>query len=94
MPHPENIFYSKHGERRRQSLGLRYAAVREALREGDVIETYPDTGRGSSYLLLHWIGSAPLHVVAADKEDFTVIITVYDPRTEPDEWTDHYRRRR
>lgn len=94
MPYPEHIFYSHHGERRRQELGLRYAAVEEALRNGEVIETYPDTGRGPSYLLLYWIDGTPLHVVAADKEEFTIIITVYDPRTEPDEWTDHYSRRR
>lgn len=94
MPYPENIFYSDHGERRRQSLGVRHAAIQNALREGEVIETYPDTGRGPSYLLLQWIGNTPLHVVAADKGGFTIIITVYDPRTEPNEWTGNYSQRR
>lgn len=94
MPYPENVFYSNHGEHRRQQLALRYSAVQEALREGEIIETYPDTGRGPSYLLLYWIGDVPIHVVAADKEGFTIIITVYDPRTEPDEWTNDYSQRR
>lgn len=94
MPYPQNFFFSNHGERRRQQLSLRRAAVREALREGNVIETYPDTGRGSSYLLLHWIEGAPVHVVAADKEGFTAVVTVYDPRTEPEEWTDDFSQRR
>ncbi len=93
MPYPNNVFYSEHGERRRQNLGVREPQIQEALREGDTIETYPDTGRGPSYLLLHWIGDAPIHVVAADKDGFTVIVTVYDPRTEPDEWTDDYSQR-
>jgi hypothetical protein len=93
MPYPENVFHTDHGESRRQELGLRESQVQEALREGDVIETYPDTGRGPSYLLLHWIGEAPVHVVAADKDGFTLIVTVYDPRTEPDEWTDDYSQR-
>jgi hypothetical protein len=93
MPHPENVFFSEHGERRRQQLGVRGSHIEEALRKREIIETYPDTGRGSSYLLLHWIGEAPIHVVAADKEGFTLIITVYDPRSEPDEWTDDYSQR-
>lgn len=94
MPYPDNIFYSDHGEKRRQRLGVRTSHVRDALQDGTTIETYPDTGRGPSYLLLHWIGDAPIHVVAADKDGFTIIVTVYDPRTEPDTWTDNYSQRR
>lgn len=67
--------------------------VEAALRGGNVIETYPDTGRGTSYLVAHWIEDRPIHVVAADKGEETIVITVYDPRSEPGEWTDHYMKR-
>jgi hypothetical protein len=71
------------------------ADVRAALRDGEIIERYEDTGRGPSYLLLHWIDNRPLHVVAADKakEEKTVVVTLYDPQTRADKWTDDYRRR-
>lgn len=98
MPFPDAIEYSTHGAQKR--LYHRYSRedVRQALRHGTVIEQYPDTGRGESYLLLHWIDERPIHVVAADKEDGagfrTIIITVYDPRTEPQEWSDDFRERR
>ncbi|PSQ95988.1 MAG: hypothetical protein BRD55_08030 [Bacteroidetes bacterium SW_9_63_38] len=59
MPHPENVFFSDHGEHRRRQLGVREPEIEEALREGTMIEPYPDTGRGPSYLLLHGTGEAP-----------------------------------
>lgn len=89
----ETIFYSNHGERRRQRLGVRHRQIQGALREGDVIETFPDAGRGLSTLLLHWIGEDPLHVVAEDREQLTLLVTVYDPRTVPDAWIDNYSQR-
>ena len=87
------MFFSDHGEHRRHQLGVREPQIEEALRESEIIETYPDTGRSPSYLLLHWTDEAPIHVVAADKEGFTLIVTVYDSSTEPDEWTNDYSQR-
>lgn len=90
---PENIFYSTPGERRRQRLGVHPRQIQDALREGDVIATFPDAGRKPSDLLLYWIGDRPLHVVVEDRAECTVLVTVYDPRTVPDEWTDDYSQR-
>jgi len=38
----------------------------------------------------------PLHVVASDDDEaeVTTVITVYDPRTQPEKWTDDYETRR
>ena len=95
MPYPESIEYSLHGAERRVEHNYTRADVRAALRDGEVIERYEDTGRGPSYLLLYWIDNHPLHVVAADKakEEKTVVVTLYDPQTRADKWTDDYRRR-
>ena len=93
MSQPENIFCYTHGEHRRQRLDVPPLQIQDALRDGDVIETFPDAGRKPSTLLLHWIGDDPLHVVVEDRTDFTVLVTVYDPRTVPDEWTDEYSQR-
>ena len=99
MPFPGSIKYSSHARKRCLEGGYSHEAVRTALRDGETIEAYPDTGRGTSYLLLHWIEGRPVHVVAADKEPsseppHTLVITVYDPRTDSDEWTDHFSERR
>lgn len=100
MPQPGNVRYTTHGAQRRLFHGYSREDVRAALREGQVVESYSDTGRGKSYLLLHWTGGRPIHVVAADKpasQDAparTLIITVYDPRTEPEEWTDDFAQRK
>ena len=90
MPYPESIEYSLHGAERRVEQDYTRADVRAALRDGEVIERYEDTGRGPSYLLLHWIDNRPLHVVAADKakEEKTVVArALYDPQTRA-EWMD------
>ena len=100
MPHVENIRYTTHGAQRRLSFGYSREDVRAALLGGECIESYPDTGRGESYLLLHWTAERPMHVVAADKpasEEHparTLIVTVYDPRTEPEEWAEDFTKRR
>ena len=95
MPYPESIEYSPHGAERRIEHGYSRSDVRAAPRDANVIERYAGTGRGPSYLLLHWIEGRPLHVVAADKaeQEKTIIVTLYDPRSRADKWTDDYRQR-
>jgi hypothetical protein len=95
MPYPDSVEYSSHGAKRRIEYGYSRSEVRSALQHGDVIETYDDTGRGPSYLMLHWTETRPVHVVAADKTkpEKTIIITLYDPRSQADKWTDDYRQR-
>lgn len=90
------IEYSTHARQRMFERGLDVEDVEQALHAGEVIEEYPDTGRGASYLILGWSRERPLHVVASDKpaRQVTIVVTLYDPRTDPDEWTSDYRNRR
>jgi hypothetical protein len=57
--------------------------VKEAIRLGKVIETYPENTPYPSVLLLHWSGSRLLHIVVAIDEAYKTkrVITVYEPDT-------------
>jgi hypothetical protein len=52
--------------------------VREVLRRGEVIETYPDDTPDPSRLVMGWRGLRPLHIVVAEDSDHqeSIIITV------------------
>jgi len=57
-----------------------------------IIEEYPDDAPCSSMLILGFLDKTPYHVVVAQCEDHTRIITVYPP--EEDKWVDHKIRRK
>lgn len=68
--------------------------VRQVLQSGEAIEDYPNDLPYPSRLLLGFVGSRPLHVVAADnvRDQETIIITVYEP--DPAQWDASFRNRR
>lgn len=68
--------------------------VRHVLATGEVIEDYPDNRPYPSRLVLGWLASRPIHIVAAEITDSrdTIIITVYEP--DPAHWESGFRRRR
>jgi Domain of unknown function (DUF4258) len=70
------------------------AEVRAVLTTGEDIEEYPDDTPYPGRLVLGWVGTRPLHVVAADnpEDGNTIVITAYEP--EPNQWEAGYRRRR
>ena len=82
-----------HALRRMLHRRISIAEVRHVLDTGEIIESYPDDTPYPSRLVLGWIGSRPLHVVAADNLEGaeTVIITVYEP--DPASWSRDFRRR-
>ncbi len=57
-----------------------FAQIEEALLTCEVLEQYPDTGRGESCLLVGFAGALPIHVVCGWKGNAVVVITVYVPR--------------
>lgn len=67
--------------------------VRQVVAAGETIETYPTDKPLPSRLMLGWIGSRPIHVVAADDASAqeTIIVTVYQPDIE--EWESGFKRR-
>jgi Domain of unknown function (DUF4258) len=81
--------YTTHGDIERQADGLTFSQVEEALINGEILEQYPDTGRGESCLVLGYAGENPIHIVCGWRGDRVAIITVYlpippnfiDPRT-------------
>ncbi|MEW6247147.1 MAG: DUF4258 domain-containing protein [Nitrospirota bacterium] len=66
--------------------------VKDALENGETIETYQNDKPYPSKLVLGWCGKRPLHVVVAENSENQETITVYEP--DPQEWEDGLRRRR
>jgi len=74
--------------------GVTTAEVLQALNTGEWIETYPDDLPYPSRLVLGWLGTRPLHVVAAEETgtNRTIVVTVYEPV--PSRWESGFRKRR
>ena len=74
--------------------GISIDDVRRLLETGEVIEEYPDDVPYPSRLVLGWLESRPIHVVAADNplKAETIVITVYEPDSA--HWEVRFRRRR
>jgi hypothetical protein len=83
--------YSNHGDDERQDENLTLAQVEQTLLGGEILEQYPDTGRGDSCLILGFAGDVPIHVVCGWRGEDLVIITVYIPR--PPKFVDPWTRR-
>lgn len=81
--------YSHHAELERKAEDLTFAQIEQALLSGSVLEQYPDTGRGESYLVVGWAGNIPIHIVCGWRGERVVLITVYIPRPPKfiDPWT-------
>ncbi len=60
--------------------------------DAEVIEDYPNEGRGASCLVLCGISDRPVHVVVS-YPPAPVVITVYWPDSQADEWDEGFRRR-
>ncbi len=81
--------YTQHADAERKADDLTLAEVEQALLNGDILEEYPDTGRGESCLILGFAGEVPIHAVCGWRGDKVVVITVYVPRPPKfsDPWT-------
>ncbi len=83
------LVFSIHAEEERMDEGLTAHAVVTAILNDDILEQYPDTGRGESCLVLGFVDETAVHVVCGWRGDSVVIITMYIP-TPPyfsDPWT-------
>ena len=90
----ERVTWSRHGVVRMQERGITRADVLDGLRDGQVIENYPDDLPYPSALVLGFAGVRPVHVVVAlnTTTPEAHIITVYEPS--PDEFEPDWRTRR
>lgn len=75
----ETYVYTSHADIERQADDLTLMQVEEALLKGEILEQYPDTGRGESCLILGYSSDLPIHMVCGWRGDRVVIITVYIP---------------
>ena len=81
--------FSRHANTERVADQLTFGQIKEALLNGEILENYPDTGRGESCLIVGFSGGVPIHVVCGWMGEQVVIITVYNPRLPKfiDPWT-------
>lgn len=88
------VVSSGHALRRTFERAIGEEAVREVVRSGREIASYPDDRPYPSILLLGFDGERPLHVVVGvvAEQKRCVVITCYEPS--PDLWDEHFTRRR
>lgn len=88
----KKLIFRTHAVERMFQRSIRVEEVRGALKNGEIIESYPDDLPYPSYLLLGWADKRPLHVVAADiSYNESIIITVYEPDLR--RWSSDFKRR-
>ena len=75
----DQYVYTYHTDIERRADELTFAQVEEALLNGEILEQYPDTGRGESCLVVGFSGDTPIHAVCGWRGDKVVLITVYIP---------------
>jgi hypothetical protein len=94
----EHVFYSKHAlfEMEAEEFGkISDHEVDEAIRAGQIIESYPNDKPYPSMLIYgRTEKNRPIHIVCAYniEESMTIVITVYHP--DPQKWTDFSIRRK
>ena len=74
------FIFSTHADQEAADEAIDIAEVRSALLNGELLESYPDTGRGESCLVLGFVDRRPIHVVCGWRREAVLIITVYIPR--------------
>jgi len=70
---------SLHAEIEAEADNLDIAQIVEAILNGEVLETYEDTGRGESCLIVGFSEQIPIHVVCGLSGENVIIVTVYIP---------------
>lgn len=93
-PRSPRTVFRVHALQRMFERGIRVEDVFAVLETGKVIEDYPSGEPFPSRLLLGWLGTRPLHVVAAQNPSTgdRVIITAYEP--DPERWEPGFQRRK
>ncbi len=72
--------FTLHGDQERKNDNLTITEVEEALLSGQIIEQYPDMGRGKSCLTVGFTKQGkPIHIVCGEMDNELAIITVYIP---------------
>lgn len=85
----DQYVYTYHAEIERKADELTFVQIEEALLDGEILERYPNTGRGESCLIVGFAKSVPIHAVCGWHGEKITLITVYIPRPPKfiDPWT-------
>lgn len=75
----EEYVYTSHADIERKADDLTLLQVEDALLNGQILEQYPDTGRGESCLVLGFSGELPIHIVCGWRGEQIALITIYIP---------------
>ena len=75
----DDYVYTSHADLERKADDLTLKQVETALLDGQILERYPDTGRGESCLVLGYADNIPIHIVCGWRGDQVAVITVYIP---------------
>ncbi len=88
------LVFRLHAVRRMFQRQISEYDLRNVLATGEVIESYPDDTPYPSRLILGWNDERPLHIAVADneKEEETIVITVYEPDSK--HWEEGFRKRK
>lgn len=89
-----NLRFSRHAYRRMLERRIPVQAVTEAIRSGEVIESYPGAHPLPCNLVLHEVPEGPLHVLVAENRAAHAIIVVTVYRPDLGRWYEGFRRRR
>jgi hypothetical protein len=90
----KTILFSRHAVDRMAEHGLKRPDVERIVRAGEVIELYQDARPYPSRLILGFVATMPVHVVAATSadEEITVVVTNYVP--DPQHWESDWKTRK
>jgi hypothetical protein len=81
-----------HTRKRMIERNIQIKEVKEAIKNGTIIEEYADDKPLPSYLIYGSTSALrPIHVVVAVDEEVAAIITVYEP--DPNKWINNIKRR-
>jgi hypothetical protein len=59
--------YTDHADTERRIDSLTFAQIETAILNAEVLEQYPNTGRGESCLVVGFAGETPIHVVCGSR---------------------------
>lgn len=88
----KKIIYRFHAVQRMFQRGLPEESVAYVIKNGKIIEDYPDDKPYPSSLKLGFIESEAIHVVCSESDEAYIVITAYKPTLY--KWQSGYEKRR
>lgn len=89
----DNVLVSDHASKRFQERDIEIGELRFALKQGEIIEQYPDDYPFPSCLILGKTSKGDvIHFVMSDEGTMSRIITAYYP--DPDQWSEDFKFRK